>query len=215
MRVTRSSWFDVSFSDGWLAASYHPGLLVWHWVGLVCQPNWWLLTMWTWCLTPQPSSILLLMTATCRRGWLCLGQSLQLLSGQICHLKPSLLLLAPAMYEVVVVSLSHLWWKSPVFLNNTESWNNQVLVSLPETGMMNMMGYFQMPLYLQGHFGHLVVWGCGSQSGYWFQASDHLGHSIWQPLTWKQWLWIETLDKFIQFGHKGPCKKIKKLLGLC
>ena len=27
-----------------------------------------------------------------------------------------------------------------------------------------------------------------------FQVSVHLGHSIWWPLPWKQWPWIETLD---------------------
>ena len=65
-----------------------------------------------------------------------------------------------------------------------------------------------------GSSGHLVGWGCGPPSGYWFQVSADLGCLIWWPLTWKQWLWIETLDEFIQFGHKGPCKKIGKTNGL-
>ena len=34
---------------------------------------------------------------------------------------------------------------------------HQVLVSLPETGMVNAMGHYQMPLDLQGHSGCLVV----------------------------------------------------------
>ena len=44
-----------------------------------------------------------------------------------------------------------------VFPNNTESQAGQVLVSLPETGMVNAMGHYQMPLDLQGHSNHLVV----------------------------------------------------------
>ena len=154
-----------------------------------------------WHLTPHPGSILLSITATCRTGWPCLGLSPWLLSGEICHLKPCLPLLAHAAHV----------WRSPLFPNITESQANWVLVSLVVTGMLNVMGYFQMPLDLQSHFGCLAVWGCGPQSGYWFQASDHLGCSVWWSLTWKQWLWIETPDKFIQFGHKGTCEKIKKL----
>ena len=49
-------------------ASHHPGSLVWHWVGLVCQPHWWHLTAWTQHLMPHPRSVLLLMTTTCRAG---------------------------------------------------------------------------------------------------------------------------------------------------
>ena len=96
----------------------------------------------------------------------CLGQSLWLLSGQICHLEPCLPWWAPAAHEEVVVSLPHLWWRSLVFPNNTKSQANWVVVFLTETGMVNMMGHYQMPLDLQDHFGHLVVWGCVPQSGY-------------------------------------------------
>ena len=194
-----------------LTTSHHPGLLVWHWVGLVCQPNWWLLTRWMWHPTPCPNSVLFLTIAAHRAGWPNLGQSQQLL---LCHLKPCLQQLAPAMHEVVVVSLFHLQWRLPVFPNNTESQAGQVLISLLETRMVNMMGHFQMPLGLLGHFGCMVELGWGSQSGSWFQASDHLCCSIWWPLTQKQWLWIETPDRFTQFRCKGPCKKIKKWLGL-
>ena len=88
------------------------------------------------------------------------------------------------------------------------------LVSSLETGMVIGMGHSQMPLDHQGHSTHLLGWGCGPPSGYWFQVSTHLGHPIWCPLTWKQWLWIETPDEFIQFGCKGPCKKLRKTSGL-
>ena len=196
-------------------AGHHPGSLVWHQIGLVCQPNWWCLMAWMCHLMPHPNSVLLLTTATHKSGWPNLGQSLWLLLGQLCHLKPCLPQLMPAMHEMVVVLLSHLWWRSPVFPNNNYSQASQVLVSLPETSMVIMMGCFQMPLDLQGHLSCFMGWGCGPQSGYWVQTCDHLGHSIWQPLTWKQWPWIETLNWFIQFGCKGPCKKIKKLWGLC
>ena len=64
-----------------------------------------------------------------------------------------------------------------------------------------------MPLDLQGHSGCLVGWGCDPLSGYWFHVSVHLGHSIWQPLTWKQWPWIQTLDEFIQLGTKACTRK--------
>ena len=159
--------------------SHHPGLLVWCWVELVCQPNWWLLTMWMWYIMPQPSSILLLMITAHRTGQPCLGWSIWLLSCQIYHLEWCLPLLVPAMCKVEMVSLCHLWWRSLVFPNNTKSQADWVLVSLLENGMVNVMGHFKMPLNLQDHFGHLLVWGCGLQSGYWFQASDHLGHLIW------------------------------------
>ena len=71
-----------------------PGLPDWCWVGLVYQPNWWLLSVWTQCLMSCPSSVLL-MIAACRTGWPGLGQSLLLLLGQICHLRPYLPQLAP------------------------------------------------------------------------------------------------------------------------
>ena len=93
---------------GWSTAGHHPGSLVWHWVGLVCQPNWWCLTAWTWCLVPHPRSVLLLTTGACRTGLPDLGWSLWLLFGQLCHLKPCLPQLAPAMHEMVVVPLSSL-----------------------------------------------------------------------------------------------------------
>ena len=64
--------------------------------------------------------------------------------------------------------------------------------------MVNVMWCFWMPLDLQGHFGHLVVCECGPQSGYWFQTSDHLGYSIWWPLTWNSGhelkLWINSFS---------------------
>ena len=68
-----------------------------------------------------------------RTGRPNLGQLLQLLLGHLCHLKPCLPQLAPATHEGVVVSLLHLWWRSPVFPNSTESQASQVLASLPET----------------------------------------------------------------------------------
>ena len=101
-------WCVLWWWLGQSTASHHPGLLVWCWVGLVCQPNWWPQTMWMWHLTPDPSSILLLMIIT-QTGQPYLGQSLQLLSGWICHLEPCLPLLVPATCEVVVVLLCHLW----------------------------------------------------------------------------------------------------------
>ena len=76
------------------------------------------------------------------------------------------------------------------------------------------MGCSQMPLDLQGHSDHFMGWGCGPPSGYWFQVSAYLDHLIWWPLTQKQWLWIETLYEFMQFGHKGLCKKLRKTNGL-
>ena len=139
--------------------------------------------MWMWHLTHWPSSVLLLMTAVCRTGWPDLGWSIWLLLGQLCHLEPCLLQLAPSTCEMVVVLLSHLQWRSPVFPSNTKSQTSQVLVSLPQTRMVIVMGCFQMPLDLQGHFSHLVGWGCGLQSSYWLQTSDHLGYAIWLPLT--------------------------------
>ena len=98
-----------------------------------------------------------LMIAACRTG--LPGQGLLLLPvlGQICHLRPRLLQLAPARHEGMVVSLPHLWWRSPVFPNNTESQVDQVLVSLLGTRMVNVIGHSQMPLDLQGHSGCLVV----------------------------------------------------------
>ena len=92
---------------------------------------------------------------------------------QLCHLKPCLPWLAPAMHEVVVALLSHLQWRLPVFPNNTNSQASQVLVSFPETGMVNVMGCFQIPLGLPDHFAAWWSEG-GPQSGYQFQASDHL-----------------------------------------
>ena len=151
---------------GQSTAGLHPGLLDWHWIGLVCQPNWWLLTAWRWCLMPHPSSVLLLMIATHKTGWPNLGLSLWLLLGWICHLRPCLPQLVPGRHVGVVVSLHHLQSRSPVFPNNTESQADEVLASLPETGIVNMMACYQMPLDPLGHSGCLVVWGCDPQSGY-------------------------------------------------
>ena len=100
-----------------------------------------------------PNSVLL-MTATCRTGWLNQGQSLWLLLGQLCHLAPCLLQFAPAMHEMEVVLLSQLLWRSPVFPGSTESYGSQVPSS--ETGIVIRMGHSQMPLDLQGHSSHLM-----------------------------------------------------------
>ena len=163
---------------GQSATDHHPGLLVWHWVELACHHSQCVLIRWMWHHMSHPSSVFLLMITACRRGWPNLGQSIQVLLGQLCHLKPYLPQLVPAMHEVVVVSLCHSQWRLPVFPNNTKSQASQVLVSLLETGMGNVMGCFQMPHDLLDHFSCLVEWGCGLQSGYWFQVSDHLGHLI-------------------------------------
>ena len=149
--------------------------------------------------------VLLLMTVTHRTGWPDLGLSLWVLLGQLCHLIPCLPQLAPTMHGLKVVLLFHLHWRSPVFPGNTKSQGS--LVSSLEIRMVIGMGCSQMPLDLQGHSNHLVGWGCGHLSGYWFQVSVCLGHSIWQLLTWKQWLWIETLDEFIQLGAKACARK--------
>ena len=97
-------WCVLWWWLGQSTADHHQGLPVWHWVGLVCQTSWWLLTVWMWCLAPHPSSVLPLMIAAHRTEQPCLGQSLQLLSGQICYLKPCLPQWVPAMCEEVVVS---------------------------------------------------------------------------------------------------------------
>ena len=123
-------WYVLQWWLGWSTASHHPDLLVWYWVGLVHQPNWWCLTKWMQCLTPYLSSVLLLMTASHRTEWPNLGQSLWLLLGQLCHLKPCLPQLVPAMHEVVVVSLSHFWWRSLAFPHNTKSQASHLLVFL-------------------------------------------------------------------------------------
>ena len=114
-------WCVLQWWLGQSAAGHHPGLLAWHWIGLVYQPNWWCLTAWTWHFMPHPSSVLLPTTTAHKTGWPDLHWSLQLLLGQLCHLKPCLQQLAPAMHEIVVVLLSHLQWKSPVFSENTKS----------------------------------------------------------------------------------------------
>ena len=98
-----------------------------------------------WCHMPHQGSVLLLTIATHKHGgptWTLLW----LLLGRICHLRPCLLQLMPVKHVEVVVLLPHLWSRSPVFPNNTESQASQVLVSLPETGMVNAMGHYQMPL---------------------------------------------------------------------
>ena len=60
------------------------------------------------------------------------------------------------MHEVVVVLLSHTQWRLPVFPNNTKPLASQVLVSLLETWMVNVMWHFQMPKGLLGHYSCLV-----------------------------------------------------------
>ena len=144
MRVTRPSWFNVSFGDGLgdqlpnITQAYQFGTEL----GLFANPangSW---TVRMWCLMPCPSSVLLLMITTHRTEWPCLAWSLQFLSGQICHLEPCLTWLAPATCEEVLVSLPHLWWRSLVFPNNTEPQANQVLVFLLETGMVIVMGHY-------------------------------------------------------------------------
>ena len=63
---------------------------------------------------PHPNLVLLLTIVAHRTGQSPdLGQSLQHLLGQHCHLKPCLPQLAPAMCEVVVVLLSHLQCRLP------------------------------------------------------------------------------------------------------
>ena len=118
----------------------------------------------------------------------------------------------PAMHQVVVVLLCHLWWRSPVFPNNTKSQANQVLVSLPE---------------IDGECDGVLPNASGSSGPFWPLGGVRVWPSVWiliPGFLWsrslslvaidiKQWPWIETLDKFIQFGCKGPCKKIKKLWG--
>ena len=55
----------------------------------------------------------------------------------------------------------HFWLRSLEFPNNNKSQDNQAFASLPGTGMVNGGWHYQTPLSLQGHFGHLEVWGCG------------------------------------------------------
>ena len=206
-------WCVLQWWLGQSTASHCLGLLVCNWVGLVCQLNWWLLTAWTWYLIPCPSSVLLLMIAAHRTGWPNLGCSLWLLLGQLCHIKPCLPQLVPAMCEGVVVSLLQLQWRSPTFPNNTKAQAGQVLASLLETKLVNVMGCYLMPLDLQGHFGHLVVSGVAL-------SLDIDSRLLIIKVTWSGSHWHENsghelkLDKFIQLGCKGPCKKIKKLWGL-
>ena len=73
--------------------------------------------------------------------------------GQLCHLTPCLPQLVPAMYEMEVVLLSHLQWRSFVFPSNTKFHGSQV--SSLETGMAIGMGHFQTSLDL---WGHLATW---------------------------------------------------------
>ena len=49
--------------------------------------------------------------------------------------------------------------KSHIFLDSSGSWDNQVMVALPETGMVNGRGHCPTLLSLQSLFGYLVVWG--------------------------------------------------------
>ena len=154
------------------------------------------------------------MIAAHRIGWPDMGQSLQLLLGQHCHLKPCLPQLVLAMHERVEVSLLHLWWRSPVFPNKTKFQVSQVLASLLETRMVNVMGCYQMPRDLQGHFGHLVMWGYGPQSGYWSKASDHLGCSIWQPLTQNSSCELKLWMNSFSSGAKAHARKLRNY-GAC
>ena len=201
-------WLGQSTTD------HHPGLLVWHWVGLVCQPSQWLLTVWMQHPVPHPGSVLLLTNAICRTEWLCLGQSLLLLSGQIYHLKPCLLLFGAyhtwsgggvtlsSSVEVICISKQYQvsGWSGVGFLAG--DWDGECDGVLPIAS--GLSGPFQL-------LGGMRVWPSAwiLIPGFWSSRA-----LIWWPLTWKQWLWIETPDKFIQFGCKGPCKKIKKLQGL-
>ena len=45
-------WCVLQWQIECSTTNHYPGLPVWHWVGLVCQPSWWLLTAWIWHLTP-------------------------------------------------------------------------------------------------------------------------------------------------------------------
>ena len=90
-------------------------LMCCHWVGSACQPNWWLLIVWTWCLIPLPSYVLLEI-AFHKTGWPSLGPSLLLLLGNICHLRACLPPLVPARHVgvggVVPTSLIKITWIS-------------------------------------------------------------------------------------------------------
>ena len=48
----------------------------------------------------------------------------------------------------------------------------------------------------------------------WLQTGYHLCCLFWQPSTWNQWLWNETLDTVILYRCKSPGKKQYKLLDL-
>ena len=166
VRTSRPSWFDVPFGDGLgnQLLAFTQAYRIDTKLGLFANP-----TDSPWqheCGILCHTQVLLLMIATHRTEWPSLDLSLLPLSGQICYHIPRLPQLAPARCEGVVVLLPHIWWMSPVFPNNTKTQTNQVLVSLPETGMVNMKGCSQMPQDFQGHSGCLVVWGCGPQSGY-------------------------------------------------
>ena len=146
-------WCVLQWWPGWSTACLHLGLLALHWVVPVYQPIQWLLIMGMWHPLPHISSVLL-MTVIHRREQPILGQSLWLLLAQFFVHEPYLPLLVPAMCEVMVVSLCHLQCRLPVFLNKTRSHAGQVLVSWPETGMVNVMGHSQIHLGLPGNLGH-------------------------------------------------------------
>ena len=59
--------------------------------------------------------------------------------------------------------------------------------------------------FLAGDWDDDWDWALLNTSG--FLGPFWLGHSIRQPLTWKQWLWIETLDEFIQLGARAHSRK--------
>ena len=206
-------WCIFQWWLGQSTASLHPGLTHWHLEGLVCQPSKELLTRWTRCPLPHPNSVLL-MIATNRTKWPSLGWSLLLLLGQIYHLGPCLPQLASARHVAVVVSfpLSSVettciskqyqvsGWSGVCFL--TRDWDGEHDGALPNASVSSG------PFWL---LGGVRVWPSVLIPSPDFWSSKSLNVAA---IDLKQWLWIETPDKFIQFGCKGPCKKIKKQLGL-
>ena len=102
--------------------------------------------------------------------------SLLLLCSQSCQC---------VVWAVAEVQLLSLQLRSHVFLDSTRSWGDQAIVASPGTGMGSGRGHCQMLLSLQGLFGHLVMWGCGPQSGGWLHISGCLSCWIWWPLTWQ------------------------------
>ena len=122
------------------------------------------------------SSGLLLVTISHKRGQLFLGPSLLLWWGQSCHVVACPPPLAPSRHEAAEVQVLSSCLKLHVFLDSIGSQGDQGIVASLETRMENGRWHCQTLLSLQGLFGHLVMWGCGPQSGDWLQLSGHLNH---------------------------------------